>query len=211
MVKKTCVSPDGSIGKDIFYGKYLGNRGCLHGKSTEIKKPFVKNKPWIYCVTDLGNGKRLPGIMHPGSYTVLFFWDDVTALAAGHRPCFYCQREKAENFVSSWWAGNPHISRGLGTGLTNLDQTLHSERIDNNNSKITFNELLGNLPSGVIVKLLEIETHPCLLWDGKLYPWDENGYGNPLNVDNSKSVSVLTPASVVNALRFGLKVGPRFE
>jgi hypothetical protein len=36
------------------------------------------------------------------SWTELFFLDEAVALAAGHRPCFFCRRVAAEAFRAAW-------------------------------------------------------------------------------------------------------------
>ena len=99
------VNPFGDIVTTKSRGNLMGNRGCLHNAHQTI----IKNhqlKRWIICVLEFKNRRR--DIMAPGRYTELFFWDEATALASGHRPCAECQRQKFNHFKQCWMLANGH-------------------------------------------------------------------------------------------------------
>lgn len=95
MPKQNRVTPDGQIIATAARGSFMGNRGILHNDQQEIVKPFA-HKAWIICQLRFKGRRRQ--LMQPGKYTELFFLDEATALAAGHRPCFECRREAAQAF-----------------------------------------------------------------------------------------------------------------
>ncbi len=111
----------------------MGNRGCLHNERGEIVRPFV-GKRWIACLLDFRGRRR--AVMTPGRYTELFFLDEVTALAAGHRPCAECRREEYNVFRRAWVAaGLP--SSGPLPSANEMDAHLHAERLDGRGDKAT--------------------------------------------------------------------------
>src|SRR5262249_51513118 len=89
------VDPFGAIIAHPAYGTLLGNRGCLHDNQERLLRQY-QGRRWIICVLDFKGRKRRP--MPPGRYTSLFFLDEATALAAGHRPCAECQRQRFTAF-----------------------------------------------------------------------------------------------------------------
>src|SRR6187402_976555 len=98
------VDPFGNIFATKTRGTWLGNRGQLHGAGKTILRPF-KHKAWIIC--ELRFKGRYREIMSPNLWTELFFLDEATAFAAGHRPCFECRRDDAKRFKQCWIEGNP--------------------------------------------------------------------------------------------------------
>ena len=98
------VNPYGKIIETEARGAWMGNRGLLHNENKEIVRPY-KLKAWITCLLQFKGRQR--EIMSPNRYTELFFLDEATALAAGHRPCFECRKEDYNKFKSLWIKGNP--------------------------------------------------------------------------------------------------------
>src|ERR1700728_3516333 len=96
------VTPAGEIVADPGRGLMMGNRGCLHGPGRELGVSRWRSKSWICCVLDWKGVQRDP--MPPGRWTALFFLDEATALAAGHRPCAYCRRGDFLGFAEAWRA-----------------------------------------------------------------------------------------------------------
>ena len=142
--------------------------------------------------------------MTPGRYTELFFLDEATALAAGHRPCFECRRERAIAFRQAWLAGNPSLADNV-ISVDKIDDQLHNERLTDehyvkNRRKRTFESELKGLPNGVFI---EISESPYMLWDKHLYQWRPAGYRPPIPKPAGGMVTVLTPPSIVNALAAG--------
>jgi hypothetical protein len=124
------VLPTQEIVSDSSRGLLMGNRGCLHGQGRELGVSRWRSKLWIACVLDWRGRRRDP--MPPGRWTALFFLDEATALAAGHRPCAYCRRADYLDFNEAWQAGRllargddpPGPSAGsrlLARGTTPLD------------------------------------------------------------------------------------------
>jgi hypothetical protein len=169
----------------------MGNRGTLHDGGETILRPW-KLKGWIACRLAF-KGRHRP-VMPPNRWTALFFLDEATALAAGHRPCFECRREDAVRFKAAWLTGQ---RRNDNPPIAALDAVLHPERIDKGR-KVTWREQLADLPDGAMV---ERDGAAFLWWQGKLLPWSFLGYGAP--VASGGEVSVLTPRSIVAAIAAG--------
>jgi len=190
------VDPFGHIIRTSARGKLMGNRGLLHNEKQEIRRPF-KLTAWITCVLEF-KGRRRP-VMAPGQYTELFFLDEATSFAAGHRPCFECRRLKASEFKTFWLVGNPEYGFNAKTPIKAIDDILHQERIDQNYEKVTFREFPETLPEGTFVVY---GNEPCLIRNKMIYPWSAEGYGAGMTFPKEK-LAVLTPKSVVNAFRAG--------
>lgn len=197
------VDPFGRIVATPSRGALMGNRGCLHDSGERPLRQYLSRR-WIICVLDFKGRTRAP--MPPGQYTSLFFLDEATALAAGHRPCAECQRERFTTFRAHWARANPDLAGGATPLVDTIDRALHHERISDDRlqhakTKRTYAEWLGALPNGVLV-VPAASTTPHLLWGGALYPWSFAGYGVPL-AQTDEYVEVLTPRSTVRAIADG--------
>src|SRR5882724_9980746 len=117
------VTPRGDIITTPHRGLFTGNRGIIHdpASKTLLKRRWT-NKAWIVCVCEFKGHHR--DVMGTQSWTELFFLDEATAFAAGHRPCFFCRRDDANAFRAAWERGN-----GVGgVRAPAIDETLHGER-----------------------------------------------------------------------------------
>jgi methylphosphotriester-DNA--protein-cysteine methyltransferase len=85
-------------------------------------------------------------VMAPDRWTELFFLDEATAFAGGHRPCFECRRENANRFKAAWLKGNPHYGFDHKTSIKKIDEVIHRERIDKNGEKVTVKRQLNIYP-----------------------------------------------------------------
>jgi hypothetical protein len=141
-------------------------------------------------------GRRLP-LADPGRNTQLFFLDEATALAAGHRPCGECRRAAFRAFVEAWANGNPGTLPSRAR-IDDLDHVLHRQRLGPR-----VRAPLDTLPDGTFV-VLWADPRPCLVLDGTLLPWTPEGYGARFSRP-AAVVEVLTPGSTVNALRAGYR------
>jgi hypothetical protein len=130
-------------------------------------------------------------IRQPRRWTELFFLDETTALAAGHRPCAECRREDYRRWQAAW----PHAD----TSADAMDLVLHADRLDGR-AKRVFEARLGDLPDGVIV---ERGGRPWLVRGGALRPWSAGGYGLAQRAGAGETVTVLTPAVTVAAIAAG--------
>ncbi len=191
------VTPFGTIIDTSARGAWLGNRGQLHGKGKTILRPF-KHQAWIICQLQFKNRRRQ--IMAPNLWTELFFLDEVTALAAGHRPCFECRRADANLFKAAWLKGNPTYGYHIKTPIGKIDEVLQSERIDANLRKVTFNAAVKELPNGTFIAM---NKEAYLFVNGLIYQWSPNGYLAGKELEDATVVEVLTPKSIVNTLKAG--------
>jgi len=191
------VDPFGNIIKTVARGLWMGNRGILHNDQKEILRPF-KLKAWLICKLEFNGRKRQ--VMAPHRYTELFFMDEATAFAAGHRPCFECRRQDYSRFKSFWLKGNPEYGFDEKTSFQKIDDILHKERMGRDKSKITFEKQADRLPDGTFVL---INDKPYLISGGMMYLWLAYGYEKGISLPAKDKLTVLTPQSVVNAFRAG--------
>jgi hypothetical protein len=191
------VNPHGDIIKTSARGAWIGNRGQLHGNTKTILRPF-KLKAWITCLLQFKGRHR--EVMSPGLWTELFFLDEATAFAAGHRPCFECRRDYANMFKTAWLAGNPEYGFDKKTAIGKIDEIIHQERIDKNGNKVTFEADVQGLPNGTFI---QVNGEPYLVADSQLSYWTPAGYEKPGLPIKAGQVTVLTPRSTVNAFSTG--------
>jgi len=186
------VLPQGFIERHSARGTFMGNRGVLHGSNKELKRLF-KTKAWIICMLEFKGRKR--ELMSPNAYTELFFLDEVTAFAAGHRPCAECRRSRYNEFRRAWMEGNEWEGR-LAIRAPEMDEVLHRERIEGDN-KVTWSGRLLDLPHGT---MFEFDQKSYAICDGDILEWSFDGYSKADPVTFPEEVDVLTPRSVVNVL-----------
>lgn len=189
------VNPFGELIRTTARGAWLGNRGQLHGKGKVILRPF-KHTAWIICELAFKGRKR--EIMSPNLWTELFFLDEATALAAGHRPCFECRREDAKRFKQAWINGNPQYGFDLKTPISKIDAILQSERIDADHKKVTYTSPLKDLPDGIFIA---VANEAYLVSNEHVHLWTPFGYSERKQIMPLTVVTVLTPKSIVNALK----------
>jgi hypothetical protein len=167
----------------------MGNRGVLHDASRQIISPW-RLKAWILCRLEFRGRRRQ--VFSPARYSELFFLDEATAFAAGHRPCAECNRERFNEFKRAW---------GSEPKAAEIDAVLHAERIADG-EKVSYEARLDELPTGVMI---EREGAACLVHADLLYLWSFGGYGAPLpRPAGATRVRVLTPRSMVRAIAQGL-------
>jgi hypothetical protein len=175
----------------------MGNRGIIHDDKQQVVRQWSR-KPWVTCSLSFGDTKRVP--FSPGNYSELFFLDEVTALAAGHRPCNTCQRERHIQFKEMWLKANMPKAGSEFVAISEVDRVMHSERVSRYGQKITFDAALEDLPDGTI---LEHQTDAYLVWKGRLLQWSYDGYQSSVTLATSTTVRVLTPRSIVRMLSLG--------
>jgi hypothetical protein len=189
MARRNRVSPFGNIEADPARGTLMGNRGCLVNASGELVRDW-NGKRWITCLLEFkGRPPRRP-LMAPGRYTELFFLDEATACAAGHRPCFECRRADANAFAAAWRELHPGDARA-----TLIDARLHAERTSGAHER----GACAELPDGAMVRL---DGRAWLVSGGALLAWTHAGYTDARCIP-AGPVTVLTPPSTVAAMRAG--------
>ena len=191
------VNPYGEIIETKARGSWMGNRGLLHNPEQHIIRPY-KLKAWITCLLEFKG--RYREIMTPNLYTELFFLDEATAFAAGHRPCFECRREDSNRFKAYWLKGNPAYNFSLKTSINAIDKILHQERMNEDGSKKMYKTNAGSLPDGTFIS---INKSPYLIINRHMYLWTPAGYTKKQTLPVDDEVNVLTPKSIVNAFYAG--------
>jgi hypothetical protein len=169
----------------------MGNRGGrLHRDDQTLSRSRWKNKHWLICVCEFKGRRREVWGRY---YTELFFLDEPTALAAGHRPCFECRRPAAKAFISAF--------PGTPAGVDAMDEALHRERVENRRKPL-WRARLGDLPDGAMIVR---DGRAFAVRAGVLLPWSFAGYAAPTPLDPNALAEVLTPPSTVAALKGGYR------
>ena len=179
------VTPLGELIADPARGLVYGNRGCLHDDQGRIRRRY-QVKRWIACRLEFRGWHRSP-LMQPGRFTELFFLDEATALAAGHRPCALCRRADYERLTAVWADVHPGQ-----TGADAIDAQLHGERLSARHTAP-----VGGLPDGTFV--LD-EGEPCLVLGSRLLRWTPAGYVPHRPRTKRAQIQVITPPSLVSLL-----------
>ena len=142
------VSPHGDVIAVAARGALMGNRGRLHDATLQIVRRQVSSyRAWVTCLLAFKGRRRT--VMAPGRYTELFFLDEATALAAGHRPCGECRRADYRRFKASWLAGNPERDLPGAVPIAAIDCELHRDRLTSEGLQRTFQADLASLPDGL--------------------------------------------------------------
>lgn len=198
MPRQNRVTPFGNLIADSARGTLMGNRGCLHDAREQIRRPYVGQR-WITCLLEFKGRKH--GIMTPGQYTELFFLDEATALAAGHRPCAECQRDRFNHFRETWARANPQHTTQPRPTATVIDAILHAERNLSAPQPRVYHLLTAPLPDGTFVTGDEETAY--LVLKNHLLRWTPTGYEPPTPFGADFPVRVLTPPSIVRTLAAG--------
>ena len=190
------VDPFGELLVDRSRGLLMGNRGGrIHTEDRKLTKRRWASRQWICCVLDFNNRRR---DVWGRFYTELFFLDEVTALAAGHRPCFECRRKDAEAFAEVWRQAFKLRARPRAG---DMDERLHGERLDGG-AKRLHRRGIGELPDGAFVALTE-GAHAVR--GDSLLRWTPGGYASRKRRPRGIAVDVLTPPAMVAVLAAGYR------
>jgi hypothetical protein len=202
MPRRNRVTPFGEIIACPERGTFMGNRGILHDERGDVRRAWQVRR-WLICVLEFRGRHRT--IMAPNRYTELFFLDEATALAAGHRPCFECRRARFLAFRAAWAKGNYTGSDPGTTRAAAIDDRLHDERLGSDRSKRTYRADLDELPDGVFIAPDGPVGDAFLVQGHSLFAWSPSGYRGPLPRPRGIVVSTLTPRSTVHAIQAGYK------
>jgi hypothetical protein len=190
------VTPFGEIVAVPQRGSLAGNRGIIHDPATRslLRKRWA-TKAWITCRCDYKGIRR--AVMATRSWTELFFLDEATALAAGHRPCFLCRRDAAQAFRLAWAAGN----RGPLPSAPQMDAVLHGQRLQGGRKRIhVLVDGIAGLPDGAMIAAND---QAFVMAAGRPLLWQHAGYqpvGVAIDVEG-----LITPPATVAALRAGYR------
>lgn len=206
MALQNRVDPFGEFHAVEARGTMFGNRGgCMHRDKKMVGRPWTSER-WICCLLEF-KGRHRPEMMAPGLYTELFFLDEATAFAAGHRPCMECRRPDATRFIAAWSRAHLAAGQRLKT-ISQVDQIAHRERIEpQTRCQATSCAPLSALADGVIVTLDDDPSQPWLRWNGRLHAWSFEGYGRTIPFSDDAMVTLLTPPSFAAAFAAGYVPG----
>ena len=189
------ITPFGDIIATPHRGTFTGNRGIIHDPATKTLTRRWAGKAWLTCVCEFRGRRR--EVMGGRSWTELFFLDEATALAAGHRPCFYCRRDDGNRFRSAWEQGN----RVSGMLARDIDAVLHAERLDGRAKRLhKLPAPLDQLPDGAMVAL---DGESYLIAQGRALLWSPAGYREAQSAP--AGAMLLTPPSTLRALSAGYR------
>lgn len=188
------VTPYGDLIATTARGMFMGNRGRLHNQAREPVR-FANGRRWITCVLDFKDRHRQ--VMAPGRYTELFFLDEATALAAGHRPCAECRRDDFRRFRGA-------VTDAVGAPgpllATEIDALLDGERSRGGRWRAQ-SAVPAELPTGVFV---EIDGRPHVVVGSRVAPWEPGAYGRAI-ASPARRCPVITPPTTVQALAGGYR------
>jgi hypothetical protein len=190
------VTPLGDIIATAHRGMFTGNRGIIHDPATKtLLRRRWTSRAWLTCVCEFRGRRR--DVMGTRSWTELFFLDEATAFAAGHRPCFFCRRDDANRFRVAWEQGN---------GVSNvrardIDAGLHRERLEGRSKRLHALPMrLNELPDGAMVQAGE---ESFLIAQGRALIWTPAGYRETRGAIDG--AMLLTPPSTLRAFSAGYR------
>jgi hypothetical protein len=193
MPRQNRVTPHGELIAVPDRGMFWGNRGVLHDAQGRLVR-YSRGRAWAICVLEFKGRRREQWA--PGRLTELFFLDEATGLAAGHRPCGECRYRDYQAFKRAW-----AVAHGGGVpGVHAIDSLLNADRLAGPGTRRTFLARLGELPDGAMV---EVDGAPWLVLGGGLLAWTPGGYRDRRAPGPGTTVSVITPRATVAVLAAG--------
>jgi hypothetical protein len=194
------VLPTGEIVAHPARGMFTGNRGIIHNPATKtLLRKRWSTDAWLTCVLEFRGRRRR--VMERQSWTELFFLDEATAFAAGHRPCFYCRRDDAVSFRAAWEKGN----RTGAVLAPEMDAVLHRERFASARKLHPLPKAIDRLPDGTMV---QVDEASFLIAGGKPLVWSPDGYRavkGGISDARLNEARLLTPPSIVRAFAAGYR------
>lgn len=189
------VTPFGEIVAVHSRGLFTGNRGIIHDPAsrTLLRRRWT-NKAWLICLCQFKGRRR--AVMGTDGWTELFFLDEATALAAGHRPCFECRRADALRFRAAW-----ADAAGLVPKARQIDEILHGERLQDGRKRL--HPLPGDARELAAGAMISAADAAYLVVDGRARAWSAGGYGAPEPIP--AGARLLTPPSTLAALSRGYR------
>lgn len=187
------VTPGGNLIAVPDRGMFWGNRGRLHDTHGDLVR-YSTGHAWAICVLEFkGRRRRLRA---PGKLTELFFLDEATGLAAGHRPCGECRARDYRAFKTAWATAHP----GEQASAPAIDAHLHIDRLAAPGIRRIYRARLGDLPDGAMI---DYDHRPWLTVAGQLWAWTPGGYQDRQTRPASTRVTVITPRATVATLAAG--------
>jgi hypothetical protein len=198
------VTPWGDIVAIEQRGAWLGNRGILH-EGTDVVR-FHRSDLWIICRLQYRDWRLAQ--WKPGHFTVLYFYDEAVALAAGHRPCALCRRADYNAFRAAWvgqpgGSGEPGPEQGGLPLAKEMDRQLHQERIVRGTHRRRVHPM--RWPALPEASFVALDDQPHLVLADSVHRWTPQGYLDPRPRPRTGMAEVITPPSTVAALRGGYR------
>ena len=195
MPRPNRVTPGGELIAVPDRGLLWGNRGRLHDQDGNLVR-YSTGRAWLICVLEFKGRRRQ--LWAPGRLTELFFLDEATALAAGHRPCGECRIPAYRAFKAAWAAAHP----GAELSAPAIDAHLHADRLASPGVRRGYPARLGDLPDGAMV---DLDGRPWLVRGGQLLAWSVGGYQDRAARPPSAQLMVITPRATVATLAAGYR------
>jgi hypothetical protein len=195
MPRQNRVTPRGELIAVPDRGTFWGNRGVLHDPQGRLIR-YSRGRAWAICVLAYKGRRRTQWA--PGRLTELYFLDEATGLAAGHRPCGECRHRDYQAFKRAWAAAH----EGEVPGVQAIDARLHADRLVRPGVRRVYSALLAALPDGVMV---EVDGAPFLVHGGGLLAWTPGGYRARRAAVPPTPVTVITPRATVATLAAGYR------
>ena len=190
------VTPFGDIVAIPQRGIFTGNRGIIHDPATRtLLNRRWASRAWLVCLCEYKD--RWRPVMGRRSWTELFFLDEAVALAAGHRPCFFCRRQAAEAFRDAW----AQVRAAKLPRAAEMDAVLHAERLDRGRKRL--HGLPGDMDEWPDGTVLAAAGEAYTLAQGRAFRWTAHGYDEPVEIPRAHAL--LTPPSTLGALRAGYR------
>jgi len=196
MPRQNRVTPHGELIAVPDRGLFWGNRGALLDRESRVAR-YSRGQAWAICVLSFKGRRRQQWT--PGRLTELYFLDEATGLAAGHRPCGECRYHEYQAFKRAW-ARSVSANRGGVPGVKEIDARLHADRLAGPGVRRTYQAPLAGLPPGTMV---DIGGAPGLVHDGRLLAWTPSGYRAGAVGAPGGPVTVITPRATVAVLAAG--------
>lgn len=192
------VDPWGRLNAVPQRGHWLGNRGCIVDDRRNVVRQW-RLEAWITCTLEY-KGKRRK-VFSPKTWTELFFLDEATAFAAGHRPCAFCRNARYKAFKAAWLAANAGRVRAEPP-VAEIDRILHAERVGAGGAKQVARMRYDDVPVGAFI---ELDGAAYVALPTALGRWSFHGYESARAPDAGTEVAVLTPVSVVRMFQAGFR------
>jgi hypothetical protein len=189
------VTPYGELAAVADRGMFWGNRGQLLDATGSLAR-YSRGRLWLICVLEFKGRRRTQ--WQPGRLTELYFLDEATGLAAGHRPCGECRHRRYQEFKQAWAAAHP----GGPVSAPAMDARLHADRLAAPGVRRSYEAPLADLPDGAMV---ELDGRPWLVLGARLLAWSHGGYGQQRPRPDGTTVTVLTPRATVAVLAAGYR------
>jgi hypothetical protein len=193
MALQSRLDPFGELFASPVRGTLMGNRGGkIHTADRRLTSRRWASRQWICCVLEFKNRQR---DVWGRYYTELFFLDEVTAFAAGHRPCFECRRHDAETFVRLF------SRKSERARADSMDDVLHVERLDGK-AKRAHRRNIDRLPDGAMIAM---DGGAFAVRGSHLLRWTPSGYAGARKRPHGAAVGVLTPPAILSVLSRGYR------